>query len=96
MLGWQPSERTTLLLKDHSDYGTVAAGTMPRNRLTFDVSPISHEFETYPASERFYSWMNHELFHVAQGDLANDDDNRYRRLFLGKVSPMPAYPESLV
>ena len=96
MLGWQPSERTTLLLKDQSDYGTVAAGTMPRNRLTFDVSPISHEFETYPASERFYSWMNHELFHVAQGDLANEDDERYRRLFLGKVSPLPAYPESLL
>jgi hypothetical protein len=96
MFGWQPSERTTVLLKDQSDYGGVAAGTMPRNRLTFDVSPISHAFETYPASERFYSWMNHELVHVMQGDVANSDDSRYRRFFLGKVSPQPEHPESLL
>ena len=52
MLGWQPSERTTLLLKDQSDYGTVAAGTMPRNRLTFDVAPISQPvcFPVAPAA----------------------------------------------
>jgi len=96
MFGWSPSEPTTVLLKDHSDYGHASASAMPRNRLTFDIAPLSHAFETYPASERLYSLMNHELVHVMQGDLANEDDRRYRRLFLGKVSPIPEHPESLL
>jgi hypothetical protein len=96
MFGWSPSEPTTVLLKDHSDYGHASASAMPRNRLTFDIAPLSHAFETYPASERLYSLMNHELVHVMQGDLANEDDQRYRRFFLGKVSPIPEHPESLL
>jgi hypothetical protein len=96
LLGWEPAERTTILLKDQSDYGLVAAGEVPRNRLTFDIAPISHAFETYPASERMYSWMNHELVHLAQVDVANDEDRRYRRLFMGKVAPQREHPESLL
>jgi hypothetical protein len=96
MFGWSPSEPTTVLLKDSSDYGHASAMAMPRNRLTFDIAPLSHAFETYPASERLYSLMNHELVHVVQGDLANDEDRRLRRLFMGKVSPQPEHPESLL
>jgi hypothetical protein len=96
LLGWEPTERTTVLLKDQSDYGLVAASEVPRNRLTFDIAPISHAFETYPASERMYSWMNHELVHLAQADIANDVDRRYRHLFMGKVAPQPEHPETLI
>jgi hypothetical protein len=96
MFGWTPSEPTTVLLKDHADYGHASATAMPRNRLFFDIAPLSHAFETYPASERLYSLMNHELIHVVQGDLANDDDRFWRRLFAGKVSPTPSHPESLL
>jgi len=96
MFGWTPTERTAVLLKDTADYGHAAAMAMPRNRLMFDVAPLSLAFETYPASERMYSLMNHELVHVVQGDLANEDDLRFRRLFSGKVSPQPDHPESLL
>jgi hypothetical protein len=96
MFGWTPSERTAVLLKDTADYGHAAAMAMPRNRLMFDVAPLSHAFETYPASERLYSLMNHELVHVVQGDLANDEDRSFRRLFSGKVTPQVEHPESLL
>jgi hypothetical protein len=96
MFGWTPSEPTTVLLKDQADFGHASATAMPRNRLFFDIAPLSHAFETYPASERLYSLMNHELVHVVQGDLANDDDRLWRRIFLGKVTPTPAQPESLL
>src|SRR5262249_698602 len=55
----------------------------------------SHAFETYPASERLYSLMNHELIHIVQGDIANDDDRWWRRFFHGKVLPQSQDPESL-
>ena len=44
----------------------------PRNLLIFDIAPLSHAFETFPASERMYSLMNHELVHVATGDVADE------------------------
>jgi len=96
MFGWAPTEPTAVLLKDTADYGHAAAMAMPRNRLFFDIAPLSHAFETYPASERLYSLMNHELVHVVQGDLANDTDRRWRALFAGKVAPQPEHPESLL
>ena len=94
--GWTPSEPVTVLLKDFSDYGGAAAGVAPRNRLSFDIAPLSHAFETYPATERFYALMNHELVHVTQGDLANDEDRRMRAFFGGKVLPRPENPETLL
>ena len=36
----------------------------PHSRLVFDVAPLSHAFETFPASERMFSLMNHEMVHV--------------------------------
>ena len=54
---------------------------------------MSHAFETYPASDRIYTLMNHELVHIAQGDIANADDRRWRSFFLGKVAPhAPSIP----
>ena len=95
MFGWVPSEPTVVLLKDLSDYGNAAAGVAPHSRLVFDIAPQSHAFETYPASERLYALMNHELVHIVQGDIANDEDRRWRRFFLGKVLPQSQDPESL-
>jgi hypothetical protein len=43
-LGWRPSEATTFLLKDLSDYGGAGVNAAPRNLLTFEVSPVSHAF----------------------------------------------------
>jgi hypothetical protein len=96
IFGWDPSEPTTILLRDFTDYGNAHAYVEPHDRLEFDIAPISHTFETFPASERLYSLMNHELIHEVQGDIANDQDRRWRRLFFGKVAAEPQDPESLL
>ena len=71
---------------------------MPRriNMLVFDVAPLSHAFETFPASERMYSLMNHELVHLATNDIASEEERRWRRFFLGKVAAQRQNPESLL
>jgi len=96
MLGWVPTQPTTVLLKDLADYGNAAAISAPRNLLIFDVAPLSRAFETFTASERMYSLMNHELVHVAMGDVANEEDRRWRRFLLGKVAARAQNPESLL
>jgi len=96
MFGWVPSEPVTVLLTDFADYGNAHAGAVPHSRLVFDISPLSHAFETYPASERLYSLMNHELIHVAQNDISSEEDRRWRRIFLGKVLAQQQNPESLI
>ena len=83
--GWKPSEPVSVLLTDFADYGNAHAGAVPHSRLVFDISPLSHAFETFPASERLYSLMNHELIHVAQNDISSEEDKRWRRFFMGKV-----------
>ena len=96
VLGWQPWERTTVLLQDFSDYGNASASPLPRNTLRFDVAPVSFAFETYSASERLYSLMNHELGHVATTDVWARQEREWRRIFGGKVFPQTAHPETLV
>ena len=96
VMGWQPYDRTTVLLKDFSDYGNANASPLPRNTLRFDIAPVSYAFETYSASERLYSIMNHELTHVATTDIWNEEDAKWRRLFFGKVYPKWQHPESLL
>jgi hypothetical protein len=96
VLGWDPYDRTTVLLKDFSDYGNAAAGAAPSNSLAFDVAPLSLAFETYPASERMYSLMNHELVHVATMDMHTSVERRWRRLFGGKILPQSSHPETLL
>lgn len=96
VLGWNPAEKTTVLLKDFSDYGNASAGAAPRNALTFDIAPLSHAFETYPASERMYSLMNHELVHVSTMDMSSARDRWWRRFFLGKVYPGGDNPETML
>ena len=96
MFGWVPSESITVLLTDFSDYGGATTWAAPRNTLFLDIEPLSHAFETYPASERMYSLMNHELVHIVQGDLSSKEDRRWRRFFLGKVPAQSQHPETLL
>ena len=96
MLDWNPSEPTTVALKDFADYGNARAIPAPHNTLVFDVAPNSRAFETYPGSERMYSFMNHEMVHIATNDVSNAEDNRWRRFFLGKVAPRTQNPETLL
>jgi hypothetical protein len=96
MLDWDPSEPTTVALKDFADYGNARAIPAPHNTLVFDVAPNSRAFETYPGSERMYSFMNHEMVHIATNDVSNAEDNRWRRFFLGKVAPRTQNPETLL
>lgn len=96
IFGWDPSEPTIVLLKDLSDYGAAVTNTLPHDRVVIDVAPISHAFETFPASERLYTLMNHELVHVTQGDMATAEDRRWRNFFGGKVRVETDNPETLL
>ncbi len=96
IFGWEPWERTTVLLKDFSDYGNAAARADPNNAMLFDIAPLSHAFETYPASERIFTLMNHEMVHVATMDMWNQQDRFWRRFFMGKVSIDSNRPETLL
>jgi hypothetical protein len=68
---WEPYDKTTVLLKDFSDYGNAAARSSPNNAMLIDVAPLSRTFETFTASERVFTLMNHELVHVATMDVWN-------------------------
>ncbi len=81
---WTPSEKTMVLMTDLADYGNASAGASPRNGVTLYVAPPSRTLETMPSSERMYSLMNHEAVHVANVDVANSRDLRWRRFFGGK------------
>ncbi len=96
IFGWEPYEKTTLMLKDFVDYGNAAALSSPRNLLWVDVAPLNHTFETFPAIERMYMLMNHELVHVATGDAANQQDLWWRRFFGGKPMSIGDHPLSIL
>lgn len=93
---WTPTQPVTVFLKDFSDYGNAGASAIPKNIVRVDVEPAANDFETDPSAENMYATMNHELVHVANGDVANSDDRFWREVFLGKVSAQPANPESLL
>ncbi len=96
MFGWVPSESTIILLRDAADYGNATTFAAPHSMLFLDVAPVSQAFETFPATERMYWLMNHELVHVVQGDIASEDERRWRRFFLGKVAAQRQNPETLL
>jgi hypothetical protein len=96
IFGWTPSERTTVWLRDFSDYGNAGVSPAPNTLLRIDVAPAANAFETNPSNERMYSTMNHEMVHVATTDIASAEDRRWRGLLLGKVAPQSAHPESLL
>ena len=95
VFGWKPDGRVNLLLKDFGDYGNAGARASPNNALIVDIAPFSFSFETFVASERMYTLMNHELVHVANMDQATERERRLRRFFGGKVQINADHPESL-
>ena len=95
VFGWKPDGRVNLLLKDFADYGNAGARASPNNALIVDIAPFSFSFETFVATERMYTLMNHELVHVANMDQATEREMRWRRFFGGKVQINPDHPESL-
>ena len=96
ILDWEPWEKTTVILTDFYDHGNAAAGVVPTNSIQVDIAPLSRAFETFPASERVFMTMNHELVHIGTGDVWNEQDRGWRRFFLGKVAPEQIHPESIL
>jgi hypothetical protein len=95
LLQFQPDERTTVFVKDYSDYGNASAGVLPSNSIAIDVAPPSFTFETLTPDERMCAAMNHELVHVATMDQPTQADKRARKFFGGKVTPVPEHPETI-
>src|SRR5215470_3851221 len=58
VFAWKPWEKTTILLKDLSDYGNAGARSSPTNAIVVDVAPLNQSFETFSAGERMYTLMN--------------------------------------
>ncbi len=96
IFGYEPDGKITSLLVDFGDYGNASAGSVPRNTLMLDISPLSSTFETLTANERFYLLMNHELTHIVSTDMATAADKRMRRFFGGKVMPEAEHPETIL
>ena len=90
--GWEPSEPITVILVDFSDQGNASAGGLPRNQLMLEIAPLSFVYEIISANERMNLMMNHELVHVAAYDQAASGDRFWRKIFAGKVRPIPEHP----
>jgi hypothetical protein len=93
---WKPWGRTTILLKDFSDYGNAAALASPSNMVLLDVAPLSLSMETFSPGERFFTLNNHELAHVAAIDVWNSRDSFWRGFLGGKPVPLQKHPESIL
>jgi hypothetical protein len=96
LFDYTPRERMSILLTDYSDAGNASAETVPHNLVTARLAPLSFAYETFTANERMNYLMNHEFVHIVTSDRAARRDERFRRLFFGKVSPNEAHPESLL
>ncbi len=96
LFGFKPSEEITVLLVDFEDSGNASATAVPRDAVTVQIAPLSFAFETIAGNDRMNIIMNHELVHVVAMDQAARPDRFFRRLFGGKVSPLPAQPESIL
>ena len=96
LFDFTPTERITVLLTDFEDGGGATASTVPRDNLAVSLAPVSAPFETVTSNDRMNLIMNHELVHIVTMDQAARSDRLYRRLFSGKVLPIPAQPESIL
>ncbi|MBT8132598.1 MAG: hypothetical protein KJO35_10045, partial [Gammaproteobacteria bacterium] len=96
LFGWTPHEKPTVVLTDFADYANAGAAGAPYNGVSLYAAPVSRTHETMQSNERFFMIINHELVHVANMDVANSQDNRWRRLFSGKPSPSDRHPLSIL
>jgi len=96
LFDYTPSERVTVLLQDFDDYGYAGASAMPTNYLTIGIEPFEYVYETSPTNERINWVMSHELLHIVASDKPAPADERWRKIFFGKVAPIPEQPLSMV
>jgi hypothetical protein len=96
LFDFTPTERITVLLTDFADAGGASANSVPRNNLAISIAPVNAPFETVTSNDRMNLIMNHELVHIVTLDRTARSDRMYRRLFSGKVLPVPAQPESVL
>ena len=93
---WTPWEKTTVLLKDFSDYANAGARASPNDTVLIDVAPLSMVMETFSPGERFFTITNHEMAHVAQMDVWNRRDAFWRHFLHGKPMPIQEHPETIL
>ncbi len=93
---YAPKEKLSVLIEDFGDYGHGGAGTLPANFITIGIEPLSYTYETLPANERMTWIMNHESTHIVMMENPNNVDQRWRRVFFGKVSPNENEPLSML
>ena len=96
LFGWEPREKTTIILTDMTDYGNAGAAVSPRNGISIYIAPASRTLETMPSSERIFMLMNHELVHLANMDMATEQDFKWRRFFGGKPRQTSDHPETML
>ena len=96
ILDYDGDEKTTVFLRDYSDYGNAGASSVPGNTLMIDISPLSFTFESTTASERICALMAHEMVHVLTMDQGTKSDLASRRFFAGKVRPAAEHPETIL
>jgi hypothetical protein len=93
---YESKETITVLLQDFDDYGYAGASSMPSNFLNIGIEPFEYVYETSPTNERINWVMSHELLHIVALDQAAPADEKARKLFFGKVSPIPEQPLSMI
>jgi len=96
LFDYTPRGTIGLLMHDLWDYGNAGAGPVPKNHITVGIAPYAHEYESAPAPERMTSSLNHEMAHIVTTDKATSSDRFFRSLFLGKVTPDPEVPLSML
>ena len=95
LFDYEPTGEITIVLDDFRDYGNALTSAAPFNLINIGLSPFSYAFETWPAGERIFSLMNHELVHMAALDNTSKRDRFFQKLFLGKVMPSIEHPISM-
>ncbi|MGA2381901.1 MAG: hypothetical protein ABSG61_00545 [Gemmatimonadales bacterium] len=96
LFDYTPSGRIDVLLHDLWHYGNAGARPVPENHITIGIEPYAHDYESAPAPERMASSLNHEMAHIVTVDKATSSDRFFRSVFLGKVTPNPEVPLSML
>lgn len=92
---YTPSEPTSILFNDFSDYGNGGTNVIPWNMLNISVAPFDYSFGVIPSAERMQWLMDHELTHQVMCDKAAGSDIFFRKIFGGKVMPQAQSPVSM-
>ena len=93
---WTPRGKIDVLMHDLWHYGNAGASPLPENHITVGLAPYETEYESAPAQERIVSSLDHEMVHLVTTDKATASDRLFRSIFLGKVTPNPAAPPSML